>query len=102
MRAGVFGVGAAVPEDVITNAHFAARLDTSDEWIVKRTGIQQRYRLNGAQTLADIAVDACAAALACAGPASRPVTSTCSWPTRPTRGSSRPPPRPSACPPTAS
>jgi 3-oxoacyl-[acyl-carrier-protein] synthase-3 len=67
MRAGVFGVGAAVPEDVITNAHFAARLDTSDEWIVKRTGIQQRYRLNGAQTLADIAVDACAAALADAG-----------------------------------
>ena len=67
MRAGVFGVGAAVPEDVITNAHFAARLDTSDEWIVKRTGIQQRHRLNGAQTLADIAVDACAAALADAG-----------------------------------
>jgi 3-oxoacyl-[acyl-carrier-protein] synthase III len=63
----VFGVGAAVPEDVITNAHFAARLDTSDEWIVKRTGIQQRHRLNGAQTLADIAVDACAAALADAG-----------------------------------
>jgi 3-oxoacyl-[acyl-carrier-protein] synthase III len=67
MRAGVFGVGAAVPEDVITNAHLAARLDTSDEWIVKRTGIQQRHWLNGAQTLADLAVDACAAALADAG-----------------------------------
>jgi 3-oxoacyl-[acyl-carrier-protein] synthase III len=67
MRAGVFGIGAAVPEDVITNAHFAARLDTSDEWIVKRTGIQQRHWLNGAQTLADLAVDACAAALADAG-----------------------------------
>jgi len=67
MRAGVFGIGAAVPQDVITNAHFAARLDTSDEWIVKRTGIQQRHWLNGAQTLADLAVDACAAALADAG-----------------------------------
>jgi 3-oxoacyl-[acyl-carrier-protein] synthase III len=67
MRAGVFGIGAALPEDVITNAHFAARLDTSDEWIVKRTGIQQRHWLNGAQTLADLAVDACAAALADAG-----------------------------------
>jgi 3-oxoacyl-[acyl-carrier-protein] synthase-3 len=67
MRAGVFGIGAAVPQDVITNAHFAARLDTSDEWIVKRTGIQKRHWLNGAQTLADLAVDACAAALADAG-----------------------------------
>jgi len=67
MRAGVFGIGAAVPQDVITNAHFAARLDTSDEWIVKRTGIQQRHWLNGAQTLADLAVDACTAALADAG-----------------------------------
>jgi 3-oxoacyl-[acyl-carrier-protein] synthase III len=67
MRAGVFGIGAAVPQDVITNAHFAARLDTSDEWIVKRTGIQQRHWLNGAQTLAELAVDACAAALADAG-----------------------------------
>jgi 3-oxoacyl-[acyl-carrier-protein] synthase III len=56
-----------VPQDVITNAHFAARLDTSDEWIVKRTGIQQRHWLNGAQTLAELAVDACAAALADAG-----------------------------------
>jgi 3-oxoacyl-[acyl-carrier-protein] synthase III len=67
MRAGIFGIGAAVPPDVITNAHFEARLDTSDEWIVKRTGIQQRRWLNGAQTVADLAVDACAAALADAG-----------------------------------
>jgi 3-oxoacyl-[acyl-carrier-protein] synthase-3 len=67
MRAGVFGIGAAVPRDVITNAHFEARLDTSDEWIVKRTGIQQRRWLNGAQTVADLAVDACADALADAG-----------------------------------
>jgi 3-oxoacyl-[acyl-carrier-protein] synthase III len=67
MKAGIFGIGAATPPDVIANAHFEARLDTSDEWIVKRTGIQQRHWLNGKQTLADLAVDACAAALADAG-----------------------------------
>jgi 3-oxoacyl-[acyl-carrier-protein] synthase-3 len=66
-RAGVFGLGAALPHDVVTNAHFEARLDTSDEWITKRTGIHERRRLNGAQTLADLAVDACAGALEDAG-----------------------------------
>ena len=66
-RAGVFGVGAALPPDVIANAHFEGRLDTTDEWIVKRTGIQTRHWLNGRQTLADLAVDACAAALRDAG-----------------------------------
>ena len=40
MKAGVFGIGAAVPHDVITNAHLEGRLDTTDEWIVKRTGIR--------------------------------------------------------------
>jgi 3-oxoacyl-[acyl-carrier-protein] synthase III len=67
MKAGVFGVGAAVPHDVIKNTHLESRLDTTDEWIVKRTGIQQRHWLNGTQSLADLAVDACAAALADAG-----------------------------------
>src|SRR3954451_15880415 len=67
MKAGVFGIGAAVPHDVITNAHLEGRLDTTDEWIVKRTGIQQRHWLNGSQTLADLAVAACASALADAG-----------------------------------
>jgi len=67
MKAGVFGIGAALPHDVITNAHLEDRLDTTDEWIVKRTGIQQRHWLNGTQTLADLAVDACADALADAG-----------------------------------
>jgi 3-oxoacyl-[acyl-carrier-protein] synthase-3 len=66
-RAGVFGVGAALPPDVIGNAHFVGRLDTSDEWIVKRTGISTRHWLNGKQSVADLAVDACAAALADAG-----------------------------------
>ena len=66
-RAGVFGVGAALPPDVIANAHFEGRLETTDEWIVKRTGIQTRHWLNGRQTLAYLAVDACAEALRDAG-----------------------------------
>lgn len=67
MKAGLFGVGTALPEHRLGNDHFAERLDTSDEWIVRRTGIRERYQLNGRQTLADIAVDACEAALADAG-----------------------------------
>jgi len=67
MRAGIFGVGAALPEWRIANDHFAARLDTSDEWIVRRTGIRERRWLNGRQTLADLAAEACALALQDAG-----------------------------------
>jgi 3-oxoacyl-[acyl-carrier-protein] synthase-3 len=63
-RAGLFGVGAALPEYLLGNDHFTANLDTTDEWIVRRTGIRQRYHLNGRQTLADVAVEACEAALA--------------------------------------
>jgi 3-oxoacyl-[acyl-carrier-protein] synthase-3 len=67
MRAGLFGVGTALPVHRLDNDHWAQRLDTSDEWIVRRTGIRSRYWLNGKQTLADIAVDACESALADAG-----------------------------------
>jgi 3-oxoacyl-[acyl-carrier-protein] synthase III len=58
MKAGLFGVGTALPEHRLGNDHFTARLDTTDEWIVRRTGIRERYYLNGRQTLADLAVDA--------------------------------------------
>jgi len=43
--AGIFGVGAALPDAVVTNDDLAAVLDTSDEWIVKRTGIRERRPL---------------------------------------------------------
>ena len=55
MRAGIFGVGSALPADVIGNARLTETLDTTDEWIVKRTGIHERHWLNGRQTLADLA-----------------------------------------------
>ena len=61
--AGIFGIGAALPDEVVANAAFVDRLDTSDEWIVRRTGIRERRWLNGRQSLADLAAEACAAAL---------------------------------------
>jgi 3-oxoacyl-[acyl-carrier-protein] synthase-3 len=67
MKAGLFGVGTALPVHRLDNDHWARRLETSDEWIVRRTGIRSRYWINGKQTLADIAVDACERALADAG-----------------------------------
>ena len=37
---GILGTGSAVPERVLTNADLEAMVDTSDEWIVSRTGIR--------------------------------------------------------------
>jgi 3-oxoacyl-[acyl-carrier-protein] synthase-3 len=63
MKAGVFGIGSALPEHVVTNADFEAYLDTTDEWIVRRTGIRERRRLNGNVTLTELAASACTEAL---------------------------------------
>ena len=43
LRSVVRGVGAYLPERVLTNAELAKIVDTSDEWIQQRTGIRQRY-----------------------------------------------------------
>jgi 3-oxoacyl-[acyl-carrier-protein] synthase-3 len=67
MTAGIFGIGAALPEHVITNADLEERLDTNDEWIVRRTGIRERRHLQGDETLADLATRACLLALDDAG-----------------------------------
>ncbi len=42
IRARIVSVGTALPEKIVGNDHFATYLDTSDEWIVRRTGIKQR------------------------------------------------------------
>ncbi|HUO47760.1 MAG TPA: beta-ketoacyl-ACP synthase III [Acidimicrobiales bacterium] len=60
----VVGWGTALPPTVVTNADLEARLDTSDEWIVERSGIRER-RVGG--TVGTLAVDAARAALARAG-----------------------------------
>ncbi len=55
----ILGVGAAVPAQLITNADLEARLDTSDEWVVRRTGIRERRHISGDETLAQLAAGAC-------------------------------------------
>ena len=52
--AGLFGIGVGVPERVVTNDDIAARLDTSDEWIVRRTGIRERRLLRPSDSLAEL------------------------------------------------
>jgi 3-oxoacyl-[acyl-carrier-protein] synthase III len=58
------GIGAALPDQVVTNASLVGRLDTSDEWIVRRTGIRERRHLPAEGSLAQLAAAACASALA--------------------------------------
>lgn len=65
--AGVFGIGAALPERRVTNAELEQHLDTSDEWIVRRTGIRERRFLAADAPLAELAAEACRGALADAG-----------------------------------
>lgn len=66
-RSMVLGCGAYLPERVLTNAELSTRLDTSDEWIRKRTGIQQRHIAAEGELTSDLASAACRAALDSAG-----------------------------------
>ncbi|MCZ8369031.1 MAG: ketoacyl-ACP synthase III [Porphyrobacter sp.] len=63
----VLGTGSALPRRIVTNAELAERVDTSDEWIVARTGIRQRHIAGEGETTATLATDAARAALADAG-----------------------------------
>ncbi|KOU37634.1 beta-ketoacyl-ACP synthase 3 [Streptomyces sp. WM6378] len=57
------GVGAALPDTVVTNADLTARLDTTDQWIRSRTGISQRRIAGSDLTTEDLAVHAATNAL---------------------------------------
>jgi 3-oxoacyl-[acyl-carrier-protein] synthase-3 len=63
----IVGTGSALPSRVVTNDELSRRLDTSDEWIVSRTGIRQRHIAEPTQTSSDLGADASRAALAAAG-----------------------------------
>ncbi len=66
-RAAIIGTGSQLPRRVVTNAELAARIDTSDEWIVERTGIRQRYVAEEGETTSTLATEAARKALAAAG-----------------------------------
>ncbi len=66
-RAGVLGVGAAVPDRVLTNADLEKMVDTSDEWITTRTGIKERRIADPETATSDLATEAARRALADAG-----------------------------------
>ncbi len=66
-RIGITGLGTHVPDRVLTNAELAEIVDTSDEWIVERTGIRERRIASQEEALTDIARPAVEAALEDAG-----------------------------------
>lgn len=67
IRAIVKGVGHYLPERVVPNSEFVALVDTSDEWIRSRSGIERRHFAAEGQTTADLGIKAAKAALADAG-----------------------------------
>jgi 3-oxoacyl-[acyl-carrier-protein] synthase-3 len=67
LRAVVKGVGHYLPDRVVPNAELEAKVETSDEWIRTRSGIERRHFVAEGQTTADIAARAARAALADAG-----------------------------------
>jgi 3-oxoacyl-[acyl-carrier-protein] synthase III len=66
-RIGITGLGVHVPATVVTNDDLAKFVDTSDEWIIERTGIRERRFATQEEALTDIARPACVQALANAG-----------------------------------
>jgi 3-oxoacyl-[acyl-carrier-protein] synthase-3 len=67
VRSVVTGVGGYLPDEVVTNDALSKVVDTSDEWIIERTGIHERRRAAPEQGCSDLAVAAARTALANAG-----------------------------------
>ncbi len=66
-RISITGLGTHVPERVVTNAELATMVDTTDEWVVERTGIRERRFAKREEALTDIAAPAVRRALEQAG-----------------------------------
>ncbi|GKQ50669.1 beta-ketoacyl-ACP synthase III [Bradyrhizobium sp. Ce-3] len=64
IRSVVLGCGSYLPERVLTNAELASRIDTSDDWIVQRTGISERHIAADDEFTSHLAINAARAALA--------------------------------------
>ena len=67
LRSAIVGTGSSLPKRRVDNAELARQVDTSDQWIVERTGIRSRYIAGDGETTASLATDAARAALADAG-----------------------------------
>jgi 3-oxoacyl-[acyl-carrier-protein] synthase III len=67
LRSVVLGCGSYLPQRILTNAELASRIDTSDEWIVQRTGIRERHIAADDEFTSHLAIKAATAALANAG-----------------------------------
>jgi 3-oxoacyl-[acyl-carrier-protein] synthase-3 len=66
-RVSITGLGCHVPERVLTNAEISERVDTSNEWIMERTGIRERRIAAPEEALSDLALPAAEQALEAAG-----------------------------------
>jgi len=66
-HARIAGTGSYLPENIVTNADLAKRIDTTDEWIVSRSGIRQRHIADENEFTCDLATQAARRALEAAG-----------------------------------
>ena len=66
-RSVVLGCGSYLPERIVTNSELAQRIDTTDDWIVQRTGIRQRHVAADGEFTSHLGIKAAQAALANAG-----------------------------------
>ena len=67
MRSLIVGTGSYAPEKVVTNKDLESLVQTSDEWIVERTGIRERHIAAETESTSDLALKACQKALKMAG-----------------------------------
>ena len=73
IRSVVAGVGSALPKRRVTNDELAATVDTTDQWIVERTGIRSRYIASDGETTGSLALEAARNALDSAGVGARDI-----------------------------
>jgi 3-oxoacyl-[acyl-carrier-protein] synthase-3 len=67
IRSVIIGSGSALPKRSVPNAEMAEMVDTSDQWIVERTGIRNRYIAGEGETTATLAAEAATKAIEAAG-----------------------------------
>ena len=67
IRSVIIGSGAVTPRNAVTNADLEKKVDTTSEWIIQRTGIEQRYIAEEDETSASLGEAAARAAMANAG-----------------------------------